>query len=276
MSRFCSGCGTPLEEGARFCAACGRPAAPAAQPQQPAQQVQSPAQSYAPQQTPQQPVQQPAQPQYGYTPNTYAPGQTAQQPMQQAYGAPQPYAAPPKSKKKLIIILSIVGVLLIVGVILLVVLLGGGKGGTSSPEAIVNAVADTYNSASIDRESVAALTYEYNFTRDEAEKQERIDEIDADSHKWLTENYGEDARVSMTISESQSATQESLNKVKSQLAEKYDNTDKIDEIRKVSVTITVTSSGKSEEEHGSYTLIHADGKWYVLAKSYRYDLEYDD
>ncbi|MCL1951190.1 MAG: zinc ribbon domain-containing protein [Oscillospiraceae bacterium] len=92
MSKFCTGCGAPLDDAAKFCVSCGTPAAQP-QPQQP------------------QPVPQPQQYQQPYP----------------AYPSPQPYAAPPAAsapKKKrtgLKILLGFVGaiVLLVAAIVAL-------------------------------------------------------------------------------------------------------------------------------------------------------------
>lgn len=302
MSKFCIQCGSPLTESDRFCANCGTPCAPAAPqqaapqpaPQQPIQQqpAQRPAQQpvQQPVQQPfQQPMQQPVQqsvtqqPQYHYAvPNRPASAQPYATPQQAQpqynYGTPNSQqhpaygaAVPKKSKKGLIITLSIIGVLVIAGGVLLFILLGGGgKGGASSQQEILDKVAETYNSESFDRESTAKLTYEYCFTKSDDEKKERLEAIDEGSREMLVDEFGEDASVSMTVSGSEKLADEKLEQIKEKLAEKYNDTDKIEEISKVSYKATVTAGGESEDFSSSYHMIKVGGKWYVFTTSWNY------
>ena len=120
MAKFCSNCGTGLDEATKFCMNCGTPAP------QPAASV--PAQPEAPPPAPEpapppfpQPEQQPIyQGQLPQQPAAQPLPQYPQQPFpQQPYPQPQqpyPAAPPPKKKSKLPLVLAIVAVVVIGGI----------------------------------------------------------------------------------------------------------------------------------------------------------------
>ena len=134
MAKFCSNCGTGLDEAAKFCANCGTttvavPPAPEPEPQ-PAPTQPSPLPFPVEQQPQYIAQQQPAQQQAAPLP--YA------QPQQPYPQAPQPYpAAPPpaqkKSKKGLVIALAIIAVIVIGGIAAAVI---GIAGAFSKPSKI--------------------------------------------------------------------------------------------------------------------------------------------
>ena len=127
MARFCSNCGTGLDDTAKFCLNCGTPVAqPPAQPEQPPVQPEAPppapeAVQPEPAQIPPQPVvKYPAQPIPQYPQQPQQPYPQSQQPYMQPQPYPQPYpeAPPPapKKKSKLLLILAVIAVVVVGGI----------------------------------------------------------------------------------------------------------------------------------------------------------------
>jgi len=147
MAKFCSNCGTGLDDTAKFCLNCGTPVAqPPAQPEQP------PVQPEAPPPTPEavQPEPAPVPPQPAapipVQPQPYAqyPQQPYPQP-QQPYMQPQPYPQPypeaplpaPKKKSKLPLVLAIVAVVVLGGIAAIVAGIVGAVNKTANADYYV-------------------------------------------------------------------------------------------------------------------------------------------
>ena len=266
MSKFCTGCGTALSDDDAFCPNCGTPSEggtpPAPQPVLgPADpQVQMPGAQPVPAPA-EQPVYQPIQQPYSYT----APMNTA-----------PPAAAAPKSKKKLIIILSIAAALIIAGVILLIVLLPGGgdksssssgssgdNGAiTSSPENAVNQMAAAINAPNAANEDVAKILFEYHYAKDDSVKQDAVSYAGID---YIRSSFGDDFKVTITITGTEMISETELESAKSYLAEYCTDTDSIEAIARVSADQTVAGSLHTSSDTRDHYCIKIGGKWYVSA-----------
>lgn len=298
MTKFCSECGFQLHDSAKFCPECGTPClteqAPAPQtttqptPQPVPQHV--PAAPTAPRDDPypkyaaplnaqpQQPAyaqpdqySKPQQPAYAQ-PDQYAPPQQYAAP----YGAPQggfapAPPAPKKSKTGLIITLSVVAALLIAGVVLFIIFKpfggGSGSGTANSPEEVLDTMIESSYTDKISSDRFLSIIFEYSFFKDQEDKQELRELVtdnldDPDFIKGFKDRYGDDFIVTGKITDSETLTGEDLQEVKEAYAKTCD-VSSIEEIREVTIHMTIEGSKDSAEQNLYAYFFKADGKWYV-------------
>ena len=295
MSKFCSGCGKPLAEGAQFCANCGKPCA---KPQQPVEQaVQPPVQApvQQPVQAPEQPpVQQPAErPQYNYaTPNNAGQQPVQQQPIRQQSAPAQPAPSQPvqaqpapvqpypaasapaqnaagsflKNKKNVIIIASVAAALVIAGVILLIVLVGGGGKGASSPSDIVSKCEKLLNNDSPSKDDYADLYFRYNYLKNSTQKEKLLNDLDPKPfiNDDVKEKYGDDAAYTLKMIGEETYTTGNFSSAISSLSDQYD-TSNIEEIKTVKIEYKLSGSKNSDTYTASVLIYKVSGRWYLAS-----------
>lgn len=260
MSKFCSNCGTQLDEQAGFCSNCGTPVAPE-QPQQ-AQQPQQAAWL-----TPDPAPQAPQAPQGPYAVHENA----GQQPI---YARPDdPNLPEGKGHLKLGIAVTIGVVLLIAGIIVLLVVVNPFKwfGSSSSaksytPQEILNETAKIYLSDDPDIDAILPNTFEYQFLLDTDKREEMKESLVETTKREIAafkDEYGKLTSLTATITSSEYASDSDKAKGIEYYKSKY-HTEGIEEFLRVETELNIVGDKKSDTIEGSSYFVKVDGKWYAL------------
>lgn len=290
MAKFCSKCGSLVDDNAAFCNNCGSPMidgypeapntanandpyANTTAPQQPA--YQQPAYQ---QPAPQQPMyQQPAYrqpvPQQPAAPNPY-PYQPAQ-PVN--YYAPTP--APKKKKTGLIIAISVAAFLLIATAALLLVILPvcgtdvfGLNWFSASNKNTPAGCVETFieELADNDVDGVLDCIYETEYSdlmrsvlKSQFSSSMDLSDVLGEAKSLGKENIKKMLKVQITDEEPLTGTE--LAEWKQQLSAMTIPTDKIETIEKAKVKLTNTLENTDQEK--TFYFVKAEGKWYILASA---------
>ncbi|MBR6101304.1 MAG: zinc ribbon domain-containing protein [Ruminococcus sp.] len=259
MSKFCTTCGTPLDDNATFCTNCGTPqgsSAPNAAPQQGAMNMGAPA---------------------GGTPATQAAAamkdKLANIDMSGFKTAlSKENLKNPLKNKYTIITLSVIGVLVItLIVILLVILLGGGYKkpvdklckaletgeGKYYVEAMTKAQAEYYEEA-----------YDIEDSKKYDSLEEYYDEKISKKTEKLEDEYGDKISVSFSVEDKEELTESRLKSIKKTFKDTYDT--KVDVTDGYSLLLSMTWKGSDDEEDGAayVDVVKVDGDWVVYGCDY--------
>lgn len=263
MSKFCTTCGTPLDDSATFCTNCGTP------------QGQSPVNNNA------------AVPQPGTAPvNQAAAGGT---PATQAAAAMKEKIANidmsgfktalskenlknPLKNKYTIITLSVIGVLVIaLIIILLVVLLGGGY--KKPVEKLCTALEKGEGKYYIEAMTKAQQNYyeDYYDIEDSSKYdslEEYYDEKIGKKTEKLEDEYGEDLSITFSVEDKKELTESRLKSIKKTFKNTYEKT--VDVSEGYTLLLGVTWKGSDDEEEGAayVTVVKVDGDWVVYGSDY--------
>lgn len=141
--------------------------------------------------------------------------------------------------------------------------------GAVSPEDIVNRLEYYTNSSLADvdlaRNEILSVVYEYVFAANDATRQSVYDHFDGtDYNNRIKTTYGDNARAAYTVLESTTFDEDELASVKERYTENgnFSGTDKIEEVRAVKLSVTISGSESTGTHEETRYVIKADGKWY--------------
>ncbi|MBR6046044.1 MAG: zinc ribbon domain-containing protein [Ruminococcus sp.] len=252
MSKFCTTCGTPLDDNATFCTNCGTPqgqrAAAVPTPGAPA-----PTAGAAPAQ--------------GGTPATAAASAMKDKLANVDFSGFKGALSKDRIKKGdkySIILLSCIGVVAIaLIIILLVILLGGGY--KKPVSKLASAIESGKGSEVVDLLTKGEQEYyEDQYVKDSS-KYDSLDEyFDAKIEKYiekLEEEYGDDVSISVRIADEAEVSESALKTYKKRYKERYD--EKVDVTAGYDLLVGIDWKGKDDKDEGmtTVTVLKVDGDW---------------
>lgn len=266
MGKFCSNCGTALDEGAAFCHNCGNQipqAAPAAPQFIPAEEV-TPAPQFIPAEqaapAPQFIPAEQAQPQF------VPADQAAPQFVPAASVAP---AAPAKKKpsKKALIIGGVVAAVAVVAIILIIVL-GGNGGSASSPQGALDNYVALMNGDTSKLDALAPDEYWEAMAEEEGcSKKELLAEgreAMAENVDELKEEYGRNYKVTGKIMAEDEVDDDTLEKIAEALSEYGIKESSIKAAKDLTIKLTIKGSDGEDENTTSLSAIQIGSTWYLI------------